>query len=257
MRLKRFYNPRPLNLKDIHAIRETFVGWFNDRDVSTYRLIYLNEVATFRTIGGVQQHIASHGLPQAFFHRRSNIAGREAIFDATNSSVISIEAYSVQKSPDRFINSIARSLGLVLHAPQPEPPDRTIATAFVGVPFTGVGKKYAAELIEFLKAADIDARTASEYQPQDFREKIFRLIDASNLVFVIAIPHDNLNFIISEATYAHSKEKPLFILEQCGTDFKPGLVGSDHQRAPFSEGHVSEAFTNVLQGIQHLKKRKS
>jgi hypothetical protein len=254
MRLKRFFNPKSLDLKDLQELRKVFVDWFDGNDSSAYRLIYPHEVVTFRTIGEVQVHIRDFGLPQGVFHRRASVGGREAVFDGTDPSAISIEAFSAQRSADKFINAIVKSLGLTSHAPQPEPPLRTLATAFVGVPFIDAGKKYAAELIELLKAVDIDARTAVEYHAEDFREKIFRFIDESNLVFVIAIPHDDLNFIISEATYAQTKGRPLFILEEDGTNFKPALVGSDYERAKFSKGHLSETFTKILQGIQHLRR---
>src|SRR5438552_2767365 len=99
MRLKRSYNAKSLTLADIQAMRETFITWFGDNDASTYRLIYRTEVATFETITEVQNHIAKNGLPEAFFHRRANSAGREAIFDTTNPAVISIDANSIEKSP--------------------------------------------------------------------------------------------------------------------------------------------------------------
>jgi hypothetical protein len=252
MRLKQFYDPKNLDPTDIRQIRATFVQWFDGNDSCVYRLTYRNKVATFQTIAGVEEYIEAHGLPEAFFHRRLSTGGREAVFDATDPAFISIEAYSDQLSPDEFINSISKSLGLRPH----EAPRRlavpAIGSAFVCVPFSADGRKYAGEMIEFLKTVGIDAKTALEYHPEDFRDKIRRLIDESDLVFVIAIPNEDLGFIISEATYAHTIGKPIFILAQTGTAFTPALIGSDHERAEFGEDHLCETFTRILQGIRHL-----
>jgi hypothetical protein len=44
-------------------------------------------------------------------------------------------------------------------------------------------------------------------------------------------------------------EKPLFVLVEEGTDFKPGVLG-DLEYIRFAKGKIAECFTPVLEGLR-------
>lgn len=243
MRLKRYYRSQPIDLNGIDAIRAVLNQTITEGRV--YRLEYPAEVIEVNTFDAVKEQFAHRGPPSGVEISAKSSGGRFASFDATNRAYIVLEYRSNQVQPEGPVGSIEARLGL-------KRLERMIRTAFVAHGFDKKGEDYARKVADFLRLVGIEPITGQPFEPNNVSDKVRRRIDDNASFFAIGTPQDDQTWIIQETTYAESRDKYPFLLIESGTTLKQGLLG-DREYIAFPEGHISESFISILQGLQKLQ----
>lgn len=150
----------------------------------------------------------------------------------------------------QMIDDIAAFLGLQPDQLQPYP--KKDRTAFIAHRFDDLGEQLADRLARFLSLIGFDVKTGRGFSPKPVSEKVKERLDGQSIIFVIVTPGDDATWLTQESVLSHSRDKPLFVLRDANTDFKPGLLG-DLEYIPFSAPRIEATFIAILEGLNELE----
>jgi hypothetical protein len=244
-RITRFYRFQPIDLNGINAVRQVLNSSFDSNALRRYRLIYPSDEIEVKVHDDVAHVFASRGPTFRFSILAKTSAGRYALFDATHFDRIFVDFTSAQLNVTAEVQKIEQAVSL-------RPLQRLVQSAFIAHGFDDKGKRYALEVAEFLRLLGIAAITGEYFEPVSISEKVKRWIVESDIFIAIVTPQDDLTWIVQETTFADSLDKQPFILVENTVEPKRGLRG-DHEDIFFPEGHISESFIKLLQGIRKLR----
>lgn len=123
--------------------------------------------------------------------------------------------------------------------------------------FSEDGEAYARVVRKFLELVDVDVVEASKFEPRSIREKVRELLDAGLDFGVLIISEDGESmWTRDEANAFWQDDKFVIVLVSEGSGFEQGLQG-DLEWIPFPEGHISEGFTKLLEGIDFIRGRSA
>jgi len=128
---------------------------------------------------------------------------------------------------------------------------------FLSHRFSEVGEAYAREVRKFLELVKVDVAEASKFEPRSIRDKVRELLGAGHDFGVLIISEDGESmWTRDEANAFWQDDKYVIVLVSEGSEFEQGLQG-DLEWIPFPEGHLSEAFTKLLEGIAFIRGRSA
>lgn len=244
-RIKRYYRYQVVDLNGLRAVRNILNERFDTTDTRRYRLIYPADEIEVETFDEVSQLFVTRGPTARHTTVASSSGGRYASFDATSNSQIVVEYQSGTINVEAEVAKIEKALSL-------QPLQKVIESAFIGHGFDAKGKAYAQEVGQFLRLLGIRVSTGEYFEPTSVSEKVKRRIAENDLFVAIVTAQDDRTWIIQETTYADSLNKQPFVLIETTVDQKRALRG-DKEDIFFPDGHVSEAFIKILQGMRKLR----
>jgi len=124
---------------------------------------------------------------------------------------------------------------------------------FLAYRFTDQSERYATEVREFLELLDIDVISGGRFEPRSVSEKIKELL-SEDLDFGVLIVSDEGESMWTrdEVNSLWSQGKKVIVLVEEGTQFTQGLQG-DLEWIPFPQGHISDAFSRLVEGTKFIQ----
>jgi hypothetical protein len=242
-RVRRYFYPKAIDANALAVLREVVNENFSsDRK---YRLVYPTEEIEVNSWDDLQKVFAKKGPTARFQVFDKASAGRTALFDTTHPSFILVELSSAQLDLDREIEKIVSALSL-------KQLRTLLQSAFLAHGFDDKGRLYATEVRAFLELIGITVCSGEYYKPGSVSEKVKRQITDSDLFIAIVTPQDDQTWIVQETTFAESNGKRPIVLIEDSIESKRGLRG-DYEDIFFPDGHISESFIKILQGLRELR----
>ena len=126
---------------------------------------------------------------------------------------------------------------------------------FLSYRFADESRQYSNEVRQFLELNGIEVVSGDRFEPRSISEKISGIL-ASDLDFGILIvtKEGESMWTRDEVNQLWSEEKFVIVLVEEGASFKPGLQG-DIEWIQFLEGHVSDTFIKILEGISYIREK--
>jgi hypothetical protein len=125
---------------------------------------------------------------------------------------------------------------------------------FLSFRFIDQGRAYADEVRHFLELSGIEVVTGERFEPRSVSEKLNELLDSELDFGVLIVTEDGESFWTrDEANRLWNEGKYVILLVHEDATFAQGLRG-DLEWIPFSEGHISDAFSKLLEGIDFIRK---
>jgi hypothetical protein len=135
----------------------------------------------------------------------------------------------------------------------PRPSGAQPFRCFLSYRFSEHADKYARELKGFLKTLGIEVVTGERFEPRSISQKVRELLSGDLHFGVLLVTTEGESmWTRDEVNALRSEGKYVIVLVEQGAAFAPGLQ-ADLEWIPFSPGHVSDAFTKLLQGIQFIR----
>jgi len=124
---------------------------------------------------------------------------------------------------------------------------------FLSFRFSPQGKQYADEVRHFLELVGVEVVTGDRFEPRGISEKIGELLSAGTHFGILIITEDGESmWTRDEVNKLWSEGKYVIILVLEGASFSQGLKG-DLEWITFAKGHISDAFTKILEGIRFIR----
>lgn len=244
-RIKCYYRHQPVDLNGLQAVREILNQRFDGTNLRRYRLVYPSDEVEVDSFDEVTELFASRGPTTRHAVVAKSSGGRYACFDTTNLAQIVLEYHSGELNVEAEVAKIEKALSL-------RPLQRLIQSAFIAHGFDQKGKTYAQQISQFLRLLGVAVTTGEYFEPTSVSEKVKRRIAENDMFVAVVTPQDDRTWIIQETTYADSLNKHPIVLIETTIEQKRGLRG-DQEDVFFPDGHVSEAFVKILQGLRKLR----
>lgn len=124
---------------------------------------------------------------------------------------------------------------------------------FLSYRFSKEGKQYAIEVKHFLELIGVEVVTGEHFEPRGIGEKVRELLstDLDFGILIIAKTGESM-WTRDEVNKLWNEEKYVIVLVIEGASFSPGLQ-SDLEWIPYTEGHISDTFVHILEGVQFIR----
>jgi hypothetical protein len=127
-------------------------------------------------------------------------------------------------------------------------------TCFLSFRFEGRSVEYGRMVKQFLELHGVRVITGQGYEPKPVSEKVkSRLSESLDLIIVIETADGKSSWTRDEIARAQNPGIFLIPLVEEGAIFDAGIFG-DHEYISFAIGHVSDAFINLIEGIQYVER---
>lgn len=137
---------------------------------------------------------------------------------------------------------------------EPQTKERQLS-CFLSHRFSEIGKSYAREVRQFLELVNIEVVEGSKFEPRSVSKKIQEQLDAGHDFAVLIISEDGESmWTRDEANSFWQDGRHVIVLVSEASEFEQGLQG-DLEWIPFPEGHISEGFIKLLEGIDFIRGR--
>ena len=172
--------------------------------------------------------------------RLVNIYGQERIFSS---------AGEIESESD--LDKITEGLDLITDSKKDI--DRQIIgrSVFIAHRFDATGNECAEKVARFLELLGFTVSTGRGFAPSSIGDKVKRRMQNVALVFVILSPGEDETWLVQESVLGHVNEKPVFILKDIASNFKPAIFG-DHEFIPFQAPSIENAYVPILEGLKEL-----
>lgn len=125
-------------------------------------------------------------------------------------------------------------------------------TCFLSFRFEGRSVDYGRMVKQFLELLGVRVITGQGYEPMPVNEKVrSRLAENLDVIVVIEVADGKSSWTRDEMARAQNPGVFLIPLVENGATFDAGIFG-DHEYIRFAEGHVSDAFIGLIEGIQYV-----
>jgi hypothetical protein len=125
-------------------------------------------------------------------------------------------------------------------------------TCFLSFRFEGRSVDYGRMVKQFLELLDVKVITGQGYEPMPVNLKVrSRLAESLDVIVVIETADGKSSWTRDEMARAQNPGVFLIPLVEDGATFDAGIFG-DHEYIPFAQGHVSDAFIGLIEGIQYV-----
>lgn len=205
----------------------------------------------FDSIEEAVGNVRKEGAPRRYWIELSD-ASREFRLDKDRNMhdeeylILSLDG--VKESSE--LDGVMEFLGLAPDEPVTLPP-HSPRTAFLAHKFDKAGNEAADKLARFLESLGFKVQSGRAYSPGPISEKVRARIESQATLFVILTPGDDNTWLTQESVIAEIKGKPLFVLKEQSTEFKPGVL-ADHEFIPFEDSRIETIFVPVLEGLREL-----
>lgn len=127
-------------------------------------------------------------------------------------------------------------------------------TCFLSFRFEGHSLEYGRMVKQFLELLGVRVITGQGYEPKPVNEKVrSRLSESLDIIIIIETLDGKSSWTRDEIAKAQNPGIFLIPLVEEGTTFDAGIYG-DHEYIQFSEGHISDAFIGLIEGIQYIER---
>jgi hypothetical protein len=251
MILTRFYYKSTIEARKLRGVRGLLANSFNwGISNAAYELFYPSERFTIVGTDELEKVVNDRGEPHSFSARFRTQAGSLLVIDTTRPNQIVIEASPTKDSPSKTLDAVGAVLGLKLV--DSVPTEAALDTAFIIHGFNEDGRNCASELARFLELLGINAHSGRTFAPRSVSDKVEEGLTRYNLIFAILTPQEDTTWINQEMAAAKIIGKPLFVLKQEDTEFKPALLG-DIEYISFSRDNICRTFIPILEGMKELR----
>lgn|GEM_PF-4038725 len=135
--------------------------------------------------------------------------------------------------------------------------DRVVSrrlTCFLSFRFQGRSLEYGRRVKQFLELLGVRVVTGQGYEPKPINEKVrSRLSENLDVIVVVETKDGKSSWTRDEIARAQNPGIFLIPLVEEGAIFDAGIFG-DHEYIPFVEGHVSDAFIGLIEGIRYIER---
>ena len=149
------------------------------------------------------------------------------------------------------LDSITSNLGLVPDDNSTPYSEKIKRSIFIAHRFNETGIECADKIARFLELLGFSVSTGRGFAPTSVGEKVKARMERMAIVFVILSPGDDDTWLIQESILALAKDKPIFILKDISSDFKPAILG-DQEYIPFQVPAIESAYISILEGLKEL-----
>ena len=136
-----------------------------------------------------------------------------------------------------------------IQSPRVEKLERTV---FIAHRFDERGQEADSKVARFLELLGFRVVTGRGFAPTPIAEKVKGRLTSQAIVIAILTTGDDSTWLVQESLLANLGGKPLFLLKEEGTSFKPGLL-ADVEYIPFESHAIEKAFIPLLEGLRELK----
>lgn len=127
-------------------------------------------------------------------------------------------------------------------------------SCFLSFPFHPPAMAYAQDVQRFLELVGVRVTTGQGYEPKPISEKVRdRLRQSTDVVVLIVVNGPPSMWTRDEIARAQQPGVYLIPLVEIGATFESGIFG-DHEYIQFAEGHISDAFIRLLEGLQYVRR---
>jgi hypothetical protein len=131
---------------------------------------------------------------------------------------------------------------------------RQSITCFLSYQFSGISRDYGRLVKEFLEElSDIRVVTGEGYEPRTIQDKVRSRLAGIDVVVLIEVAERRSVWTRDEIARTQTPGVFFIPLVEKGAAFEPGIYG-EHEHISFAQGHVSDAFLGLLQGINYVRR---
>ena len=248
----RYYRNPGIDATQIRLVRDiTNQRWLHwgARDWG-YELHYPSEILTLDKADDIVKIAGEFGATTKHYSHFTSNTGRKLRIVATNPNYVRVEVRERgEHDPHKLLDAVEKALGLVRL-------EVFVNTAFVAHGFDDRAQHYANELKYFLQLQGLTVYSGRSFAPDNVSDKVKGRIAKGDVLFAIVTPQEDTTWITQEITRADALMKIPFILKEKNAPFKAGLLG-DREYIAFSEGHISESFIPILEGLRSMRGEES
>lgn len=136
---------------------------------------------------------------------------------------LQVSSYELKKINEVF-DYAGQVFGLDYCTKEDLPESEKDRIAFLGHPFDNTGQVYASKVSELLNLVGFEVLTGESFAPKKVSAKVAQRLHVATVVVIIFCSKKDLTWLVQEAV-SESKDKPVLICVEEGTDWKPGLHG--------------------------------
>lgn len=126
---------------------------------------------------------------------------------------------------------------------------------FLSFRFEETSSNYADLVRRFLELSGIEVVTGERFEPRSISEKIAELLTSDlNFGVLIVTRYGESMWTRDEVNRLWGEEKYVIILVEEGASFKQGLQ-ADIEWIQFPEGHISDTYIKILEGISYIREK--
>jgi hypothetical protein len=124
-------------------------------------------------------------------------------------------------------------------------------SVFIAHRFDETGSLCADKVARFFDLLGFSVKSGRGFSPTSVAEKVKQRIQSQAIVIVLLTPGDDSTWLIQESVFGGANKKPVIVLRDRATDYKPALFG-DQEYIPFTPSAIEAAFIPLLEGLLEL-----
>lgn len=119
-------------------------------------------------------------------------------------------------------------------------------TIFIGRHFDENASLKYRTLSDFLTLLGFTVKEGEDYASTSIPEQVKSRINSQD-IFIALITGDNSHeWIMSETSYAHGKDKHIILIVENGSNFNPSILGNDLEQIRFSPECIEKSFHKLI-----------
>ncbi len=255
MELKYYCKIAPINWSVLSELPTRLRRCGLETESASVNLHRYPESTQLDSLDGISAYVVRKGQPNGF---EIYLNGKESnslfLFSLHRGINVHNENYLVislkSANPESVLASVMELLGLSLDDPVPTEKELP-RTIFIAHRFDSTGQEAAERVALFLTMLGFECVTGRGYAPGSISEKVKSRLQAQALVVVILTPGEDSTWLIQESLLSNLVGKPLILIKEASSAFKPGLL-ADHEFISFSSPRIEQVFIPLLEGLRAI-----
>lgn len=119
-------------------------------------------------------------------------------------------------------------------------------TIFIGRHFDENASLKYRKLSDFLTQIGFSIKEGEDYSSSSIPEQVKSRINSQDIFIALITGDKNHDWIVSEASYAHGRDKHIILIIENGSSFNPSILGNDLEQIRFSADCIEKSFHKLI-----------
>jgi hypothetical protein len=126
-------------------------------------------------------------------------------------------------------------------------------TIFIGRHFDENASLKYRKLSDFLTLIGFNIKEGEDYSSSSIPEQVKSRIESQDIFIALITGNNSHEWIISETSYAHGKDKHIILIVENGSNFNPSILGNDLEQIRFSPECIEKSFHKLIREFISIK----